>query len=43
MSILTGVHIKQVEFRENVTAFFPQGLGKLPVIIIEVSVLSGCP
>ena len=45
VSILTGVLIKQVEFLKkiNVRAFFLQGLAKLSVIIIEDSVLSGCP
>ena len=34
MSVLTGcVRIKRVDFRENVTAFFPQGHSKLFVII----------
>jgi len=31
-----GAHIKRVEIRETVRAFFPQGHSKL-------SVLSGCP
>ena len=31
LSVLTGVRIKQVEFRENVRAFFFQGHGKLSV------------
>ena len=30
---IEGVHIKWVEFRENVKAFFPQKQGKLSVIM----------
>ena len=30
---IESFHIKQVEFRENVRAFFPQGQSKLSVIM----------
>ena len=33
MSVLTGFLVKRVEFRENVRAFFPEGQGKLSVIL----------
>ena len=33
---IESVHIKQVEFRENVWAFFPRGQSKL-------SIITGCP
>ena len=33
MSVLTDVHIKWVEFRENLRAFFPQGQRKVSVIM----------
>ena len=34
VSVLTGVDIKQVEFRENVRAFIPQGQSKLSIIMM---------
>ena len=34
VSVLTGVGIKQVEFRENVRAFCPQGQNKLSIIMM---------
>ena len=34
VSVLTGVDIKQVEFRENVRAFCPQGQSKLSIIMM---------
>ena len=39
---INRVHIKRIEFRENVRAFFPQGESKLSKIN-EMSILSGCP
>ena len=39
---MESVHIKRVEFKENVRAFFPPGT-KQTVLNNEVSVLSGCP
>ena len=38
---IESFHIKQVEFRENVRAFFPQGQSKLSAIIKRVSVGRG--
>ena len=39
-----GIHIKRVEFRENVRDFFPQGqLSKLSLLNNEMSALSMCP
>ena len=36
---IESVHIKRIEFRENVGAFFPQGQNKLPVITMSLMCL----